>query len=83
MPLKNLHCNHTAVSDLAPLAGMKLTILNVQNCPGVSDLAVLKRMPLENLWCDYSPLRDSDVLRSLKSLKTLNDKPAHESLKSE
>ena len=79
MPLKNLQCHQTAIYDLAPLAGMKLMILNVQNCPGVSDLAALKGLPLEQLSeCDYSPLRDAAVLRTLKSLKTLNDQPAGE-----
>ncbi len=82
MPLKHLQCHHTAVSDLAPLAGMPLVILRAQNCPGVRDLGVLKGMPLEQLWCDYSPLRDAAVLRSIKSLETLNDKPAREFLKS-
>jgi hypothetical protein len=55
---------------------MKLTILNVQNCPGLADLSVLKGMPLEQLWCDYSPLRDAGILRSIKTLQELNDKPA-------
>jgi len=60
---------------------MALSILNVQNCPRVSDLSVLKGMPLEQLRCDFSPLRDSRTLRSLKSLKMLNDKPAAAYLK--
>jgi hypothetical protein len=37
-------------------------------------------MPLQKLWCDR-PERDTAILRSLKNLKTINDKPAAEFLK--
>ena len=42
----------------------------------MADLAPLKGMPLKQLWLDYQPERDAEVLRSLKGLKQINDKPA-------
>ena len=32
----------------------------------------------EHLECDFSALRDADVLRRIKTLKTINHKPAAE-----
>jgi hypothetical protein len=33
-------------------------------------------MPLTNLRCDFKCERDTAILRSIKTLKTINDKPA-------
>jgi hypothetical protein len=44
----------------------------------VSDLAPLKGTPLEQLWLDLPPGPGTEVLRSLKGLKQINDKPAAE-----
>ena len=65
------------MSDLSPLKGMPLTTLN---CGGtrVSDLSPLKGMPLKALGCDFKPERDAEVLRSIKTLEKINDKPAAE-----
>ena len=38
-------------------------------------------MPLKNLWCDFKPERDAAILRSIKTLEKINDKPAAEVLK--
>jgi hypothetical protein len=35
-------------------------------------------LPLTTLWIDYHPERDADVLRSIKTLETINGKPAAE-----
>jgi hypothetical protein len=35
-------------------------------------------MPLKKLWCDFLPARDAALLRSLKTLVTINNKPAAE-----
>ena len=77
MKLTDLACNGTQVSDLSPLKDMKLTNLD---CDGtqVSDLSPLKGMPLKDLACDFKPERDAEILRSIKTLETINGKPAAE-----
>ena len=35
-------------------------------------------MPLGELTCDFKPERDAGVLRSIKTLETINGKPAKE-----
>jgi hypothetical protein len=35
-------------------------------------------MPLVALQCDFEPERDAEVLRSIKTLEKINDKPAAE-----
>ena len=77
MPLTDLNCAFTPVSDLSPLKGMKLTQLYCDHTK-VSDLSPLKGMPLKELNCDFKPERDAEILRSIKTLKTINDKPAAE-----
>jgi hypothetical protein len=67
--------NSTQVSDLSPLRGMKLTILNCQGTQ-VTDLSPLQAMPLKHLRCDFKPERDAAILRSIKTLETINGKPA-------
>ena len=47
----------------------------------MSDLSPLKDMPLKELQCDFKPERDADILRSIKTLETINGKPAKEILK--
>jgi hypothetical protein len=75
MKLTELSCAWTKVSDLSPLAGMPLTQLL---CDGtkVTDLAPLKGMPLKVLACDFKAERDADILRSIKTLRKINAKPA-------
>jgi hypothetical protein len=77
MPLKELRCNDTAVSSLAPLKGMKLTILWCSDTK-VVDLSPLRDMPLKELWCDFKPNRDAALLRSIRTLEKINGKPAKE-----
>jgi len=33
-------------------------------------------MPLKLLWCEFKPERDTEILRSIKTLETINGKPA-------
>jgi Leucine-rich repeat (LRR) protein len=80
MPLMVLHCAGAPVKDLSPLEGLELTLLDAGGCP-VDDLAPLRGMPLTALWCPVKPRRDSEVLRSLRMLKTINGKPAAETWK--
>jgi len=35
-------------------------------------------MPVKELWCDFKAERDTEILRSLKTLEKINDKPAQE-----
>jgi hypothetical protein len=77
VPLLYLSCNSTPVSDLSPLAGTKLLHLSCDNTK-VTDLSPLKDMPLTKLLCDFKPERDAALLRSLKTLQTINGKPAAE-----
>ncbi len=73
--LKTLSLRSTAVTDLSPLIGLQLTELNIVDTE-VTDLSPLSQLPLVRLWCDYKPERDAAILRSIKTLKVLNDRPA-------
>jgi hypothetical protein len=75
--LKRLNLGQTEVSDLSPLKRMKLTLIYCHRTQ-VSDLSPLKGMPLEELYCDFKPERDAEIVRSIKTLTTINGKPAAE-----
>jgi hypothetical protein len=77
LPLKLLWCQGTHVSDLRPLQGMNLVSLRFEQAR-VSDLTPLRGMPLDELGCDLRRQGDAEILRSLKTLKTINGKPAAE-----
>ena len=64
------------VSDLTPLRGLEVERLSIRGIPA-KDLAPLKALPLKALWLDYRADRE-EFLRSLKTLETINDKPAAE-----
>jgi serine/threonine protein kinase/formylglycine-generating enzyme required for sulfatase activity len=70
-------CGGTEVSDLSPLTGMTLHELHCDHTK-VADLTALKGMPLTELRCDFTPERDSEIIRQIKSLETINGKPAAE-----
>ena len=42
----------------------------------VTDLSPLEDLPLKTLDCDIDPERDGTVLRSIKTLEQINDRPA-------
>ena len=49
---------------------------------GLPWFGVLKLIQnLKLLWCDYVPERDADLLRDVKSLERINDRPTGELLK--
>jgi len=75
LKIVSLNLADTQVADLAPLKGMPLIDLN---CVGtrVSDLAPLQSTTLQHLWCGFKPERDAQVLKAIKTLKTINDQPA-------
>jgi hypothetical protein len=67
----------TKVTSLSALKELRLTALD---CEGVhlKDLSPLKRMPLKELRCDFEPERDAEILRSIKTLESINGKPVKE-----
>src|SRR5262249_49164983 len=75
MALGKLYCDNTLVSDIRALEGMPLTVLWCHNAR-VRDLSPLRGMPLRELRCDFKPERDADILRSIKTLETINEQPA-------
>ncbi len=44
----------------------------------VTDLSLIKDLPLKELDCDFRPERDADILRSIQTLEKINGKPAAE-----
>lgn len=74
MPLTCLECFVTDVSDLSPLKGKKIEILHVWGTP-LPDLSLVRAMPLKELTCDFRPERDTELLRSIKTLEKINGKP--------
>ncbi|MBX9627237.1 MAG: protein kinase [Gemmataceae bacterium] len=71
MPLAALVCFETPVSDLSPLRGMPLKRLLIYRT-GVTDLRPLAGMPLEEVLLTPADIaRGLDVLRGMKSLKTV------------
>jgi Leucine-rich repeat (LRR) protein len=77
MPLTHLDMWNTPVSDLTPLKEMKLTGLQCGSTK-IADLSPLSGMPLTGIICDFKPDRDTDILRSIKTLETINQKPVAE-----
>ncbi len=79
-PLAHVNIHQTKVKDLSPLTGKPLESLYMYES-AVTDLAPLRDLPLKKLWLDYKPERDAAHLRAIKSLETINEKPAKEFLK--
>ncbi len=75
MPLTQLHCGWTPVADLSPVKRLPMRRLWVAGTR-VTDLTPLQKLPLQELWCDAGPARKAVFLRAVKSLKTINGKPA-------
>jgi len=78
--LTHLGLHWTQVGD-AGLAHFKdckkLTRLHIEKTE-ITDLSLLKGMPLKELDCDFQPERDAEILRSITTLETINGKPAAE-----
>jgi tRNA A-37 threonylcarbamoyl transferase component Bud32 len=80
MPLNALNCAYSDVADLSALETTPLTSLSCGHSR-VVDLTPLKALPLKELDCDFQPGRDAEVLRSIRTLETLNGRPVAEALK--
>ena len=77
MPLKDLNIVGNPISDLSQLTGIPLTSIDIRFTL-VTDLSPLKEMPLTVLMLVFKPERDTELLRSIKTLETINHKPAAE-----
>ena len=75
--LQTLMINNTRVNDLGPVKGSRaLTYLNCTETP-VADFTPLRDAPLNDLYAKPETVtRQADVLRTIKTLTTINDKPA-------
>jgi Leucine-rich repeat (LRR) protein/tRNA A-37 threonylcarbamoyl transferase component Bud32 len=80
MPLTGLACGRTPVKDLSPLKGMKLSSLGIAGT-AVTDRSPLEGMPLVAIWCDVKGEDELAFLRSIKTLRQINGRPAAEVLK--
>jgi serine/threonine protein kinase len=80
LPLQRLHICGTKVRDLSPLRKCPLQFL-ICHLGEVTDLSPIKDLPLRQIWCDYVPERDAPILRAIKTLEVINDRPAAEILK--
>ena len=64
MPLTQLACDRTQISDLSPLEGMPLKSVTCEHIP-ISDLSPLQGMPLTCLNCYGTSVPDLSVLRGM------------------
>ena len=77
MPLTHVDMWNTPVSNLTPLKGMNLKLLQCGSTR-VTDLSPLSGMPLVRVICDFNRERDTEILRSIKTLEQINSKPTVE-----
>jgi Leucine-rich repeat (LRR) protein len=80
MRLTHLVIGRTQVADLSPLKGMPLLSLGIAGTPA-TDLSPLEGLPLKALGCQVRGERDVELLRSIKTLETINNRPAAEVLR--
>ena len=76
MPLKFFSFADTRIRDLSPVQHMPFVELHLSS--GVSDLSPLRKMPLQKLFLKFTPQLDSQLLRSIPSLETINSQPRAE-----
>jgi hypothetical protein len=80
LKLKLLGLKGTRVSDLSPLRGMPLEDLYCVNT-AVTDFRPVAGLQLKKLELDFVPERDASVLRCIRTLEVINERPAAEFLK--
>lgn len=76
-PIEILECGNTSIADLTPIRGMKLKALYCSNSK-VTEFSMVREMPLESIGATFDLARDSELLQSISTLRTINDKPAAE-----
>lgn len=74
-PLRVLACHDSPIHDLTALHELPLNELGITNT-AVGDLTPLRGMPLERLLLDYQGPRDAAVLRTVYTLRNINEQPA-------
>lgn len=77
MPLDTVEITWGIFGDLSPLRGMSLTKLSCFYT-NVTDLSPVKDMPLKELRWKFDPKRDTEILRSITTLETVNGLPVAE-----
>ncbi len=77
MPLIILWANNTEIASLSPVKGMPLEWITIQETK-VDDLSPLQGMPLTQIYLNFKPDRDTEILRAIRTLQKINDKPATE-----
>ena len=77
MPLTEIKLDSTRLSDLSPLRGKPLTALWCAT-GRIVDHSCLREMPLKELDLTFRPERDTELLRSIKTLEWVNQKPVAE-----
>lgn len=80
MSMVSLVVVNVEIKDISVLKGMPLQTLSIGNCQITQDpdFSILKDMPLKALSFDVNPERDTELLRSIKTLETINNKPVAE-----
>ncbi|MGA2035583.1 MAG: tetratricopeptide repeat protein, partial [Thermoguttaceae bacterium] len=78
MRLARLELSNTKVQDLSPLNGMPLTWLHLYGCDNAKDLSPLEGAELSEIGLPPHVTKGMDVIRRMKSLKTINNQPAEE-----
>jgi serine/threonine protein kinase/tetratricopeptide (TPR) repeat protein len=77
LKLVALYCERSQVNDISALSRMPLTTLDISET-AIADLSPIKNLTLEWLRCDFKRERDTDLLRSIKTLLIVNEKPVIE-----
>jgi Leucine-rich repeat (LRR) protein len=80
MPLEQLDVSHAGqIKDLSPLEESLLKSLTIHGGEQLKDLTSLAKVPLVDLVFDHiDASRDAPVLKSIKTLKTINRRPVAE-----
>ncbi len=82
MPLRSLEIHGNPISDLSPLANSPMEYLNIYKT-AITDWSPIKTMPhLKMISFDFDKERDSEILRSVKTLEIINERPADDFWKS-
>ncbi|HVR84507.1 MAG TPA: protein kinase [Planctomycetota bacterium] len=80
MPLSRLQISGPALKDLSSLRGLKITSLSITGTSAL-DLTPLRDLPIQKLEIDRNLATDYSVLKSVRTLRTVNDLPVAEFLK--
>ncbi|WP_442511923.1 protein kinase domain-containing protein [Novipirellula sp. SH528] len=79
LAIESLSIGGNPLADLRPIAELPLRELSL-SLVAVSDLSPLEKMPLETINVRNTFVEDYGPLKKIKTLKTINDKPAEEFL---